>query len=119
MSKYIEILAEIKDLERQAVKIRKEELSSVIKSIRRQILEYGITANDLGFKQVPEKSRMMKVKRGSKGAAAVGSKGGSTKRVPPKFQDAHGNRWTGRGKKPTWIIQALESGVSLDSLRIT
>ncbi|RZL87182.1 MAG: hypothetical protein EOP82_27390 [Variovorax sp.] len=38
-----------------------------------------------------------------------------SKRAPSKFHysDGAGNSWTGRGPKPRWLKEAIESGKSL------
>ena len=46
-----------------------------------------------------------------------GAKPGASK-VAPKFRDAEGNTWTGRGTQPTWLARALAAGAALDSFRI-
>lgn len=33
------------------------------------------------------------------------------------YRDAEGNVWNGRGRRPKWIVQALESGVSIDDFK--
>lgn len=38
--------------------------------------------------------------------------------VAPKYRDASGNTWTGRGKQPVWLREALALGASLDSFKI-
>lgn len=43
------MIAQIEELKKQAEKTRKEEISSVIKSIKKQIADYGITPEDLGL----------------------------------------------------------------------
>lgn len=41
------------------------------------------------------------------------------KTIPPKYQDPEsGKTWTGRGRKPKWVEQALENGKSLEDFRI-
>ena len=51
----------------------------------------------------------------------VGGKSAKT-RVPAKAKYAHPENpsvtWTGRGRKPKWVTEALESGKSLDDLAI-
>ena len=41
-------------------------------------------------------------------------------KAPPKFRDPANSEstWTGRGRKPLWVLAALESGKSLDDLLI-
>ena len=41
-------------------------------------------------------------------------------KAPPKFRDPANSdsTWTGRGRKPLWVLAALEEGKSLDDLLI-
>lgn len=43
-----------------------------------------------------------------------------TKKAPPKYHnlDDNASTWTGRGRKPLWVLAAIESGKSLDDLLI-
>lgn len=34
-----------------------------------------------------------------------------------KYRDADGNTWTGRGRKPKWLIAAINAGAKLDDFR--
>ena len=49
MPSYSEIIQQISDLQKQAERQRKEEYSSVLKTIKKQISEFGITPEELGF----------------------------------------------------------------------
>jgi DNA-binding protein H-NS len=114
MSKYLEIVSQIESLKKAAAKAKREEFSAVLKAIRAQVKEFGITAADLGLS--PKQTGA--VKRGRAPAKRAGLK--KIKRsVAIKYRDQHGNTWTGRGKKPKWIVVALSSGQSLDSLRVS
>lgn len=44
----------------------------------------------------------------------------SRKPVPAKYRnpDDASQTWTGRGRKPLWVVSALANGASLDSLSI-
>lgn len=121
MTTYSDIIAQIDELTKQAERQRKEEYSSVIKAIKKQIIEYGLTAEELGFGSGG-------AKRGRKPGKALtkpGRKpGGSGKhpsagsKVAPRYKDEAGNTWTGRGRQPKWVVSALSSGRSLESLLI-
>lgn len=41
-------------------------------------------------------------------------------KVEPKYRDPENpeNTWTGRGRKPKWLVTALESGRSINDLHI-
>jgi len=133
MSTYAEMLAKIEDLQKQAEKQKKEEYNSVLKSIKKQIADYGFSATELGLTGRANFGKKRGSGAGSKtssgpsivGRKAVGGRPKAAKRtstgskVAPKYRDEQGNTWTGRGKQPRWLLKALSEGRSLDSLRIT
>ena len=101
MATYQEIVQKINELQKQAEEIKAREQASVIADIREKIEQFGLTAEDLGFG----------------GKAAVGKKAVSRK-VPVRYRDGAGNTWTGRGKRPGWLTQALANGKSLEEFLI-
>lgn len=120
MSNYSEIVTQIEELKKQAEKIRKEEFSSVVKAIKKQMADYGITPEDLGLKahavaKLGRKSRAVSKNRGS---TLRTKRTNSGVKVVPKYADDAGNTWTGRGKQPKWIVSAIASGRSLESMKI-
>jgi len=133
MSTYAEMLAKIEELQKQAERQKKEEYNSVLKSVKKQIEDYGFTAAELGLSSnaasgkkpgrtakskgaTRAKSRSIRSKKDSQRVARRGVSAGS--KVAPKYRDEHGNTWTGRGKQPKWLVSALMSGRSLQSLLI-
>ena len=122
MPSYSEIVQQISDLQKQADRQRKEEYASVLKTIKKQISEYGITPGELGFS-----AAVAGGKRGRKPNLKAGkvrkprAKRASTGiKVAPKYKDpATGGTWTGRGKMPKWVSAAVASGRSLESLLIS
>lgn len=119
--KYTQIVSQIQDLKREAEKARKSELASVLKEIKRLISEYGIGPEDLGFTSAPNKASPRGGKRIKSRSNVVATKKSFRigQKVPPKYQDDQGNTWTGRGKQPKWLVSALASGATLESLLIT
>ena len=121
MPSYSEIIQQISDLQKQAERQRKEEYSSVLKTIKKQISEFGITPEELGFSATGTAG-----KRGRKPSLKSGklrkprAKRASTgMKVAPKYKDpSTGSTWTGRGKMPKWVSAALASGRSLESMLI-
>lgn len=53
-------------------------------------------------------------------AGKSATKVAGTKSVAPKYRNPNNTEetWTGRGKKPSWVITALSEGTSLDQLKI-
>jgi len=100
VSRYKEIQNQIAALQKEAEEARKQEIASVIAEIKAKMAEYGITVDDLGSAARG---------RGRKKAAS-----GVAKYRNP----ATGEQWTGKGRKPGWLVQALEQGRSMDEFKI-
>ncbi|WP_426400141.1 H-NS family nucleoid-associated regulatory protein [Ralstonia sp. R-29] len=101
MSTYKEIVQKISELQRQADELRANEQAAVIAEIKQKIVEYGLTADDLGF--------------GSK-AGVVSKKAG--RKVPVRYRDNNGNTWTGRGKRPGWLVKELSAGRKVEDFLV-
>ncbi len=52
----------------------------------------------------------------SKGRKRTGPRKG--KRVPVKYADDKGNKWTGRGRPPLWLVAAEKAGKKRDSFLV-
>lgn len=100
MSDYKSIKAQIAKLEKQAEELRQKEIKGVIQKIQGLIQEYGLTAEDLGFRTL---------------APAKKLKAGST--LAAKYRDPlSGKTWSGRGKPPLWIAESAKAGKKDDYL---
>lgn len=87
MSHYTDLKAQIARLQEQAEEARRAELEAVLADIRRKIVEYGLTAQDLGLATAARRGRPPKKEP-----------------LPPLYQDPKtGSTWSGRGKPPKWI----------------
>jgi len=87
LSKYADLKLQIERLQQQAEEARRAELETAIAAIRRSIDEYGLTARDLGFAEIPRRGR-------------------PPNRTPslPRYRDPKtGATWTGKGRAPKWI----------------
>lgn len=109
----IQIQRQIETLERQAEALRKAEVADVVKRIKEAISVYGLSAADLGFG-----GAVRKAAGGGAPAAKSGRAGRKLGKVAPKYRDAAGNTWTGRGNQPRWLRAAIESGKKLEDFRI-
>jgi DNA-binding protein H-NS len=97
---YEQIQKQIESLQRQAEKLRAREIDEVIARIKVAIKHYGLSAAQLGF-----------------GSAADSVKRKARKEAPvrvAKYSDGQGNSWSGMGKRPGWLRNALEAGRTLD-----
>ena len=101
MASYQEILNQIETLKQQAEEARKQELASAIAEIKSIMVQFGITAADLGF--------------GGRGGRGKGK--GSA--AAAKYRDpVSGKTWSGRGRRPAWVVAAEAEGKGVDSFRI-
>ncbi|MHA6896646.1 H-NS family nucleoid-associated regulatory protein [Ralstonia pseudosolanacearum] len=86
MATYKDLLAQKNKLEEQLEAARQKELAEITAQVRQVVLEYGLTAADIGL--APKRA----AKRGPKAAPV------------PKYRDPKtGATWTGRGRAPAWI----------------
>ncbi len=101
MSSYQEILSQIEDLKRKAEDVRQQEMAGAIAEIKRLMSQFGIGSDDLGFT--------------SRGA----TKGKSRGIVAAKYRDpVSGKTWTGRGRRPAWVVDLEANGKKLDDCKI-
>lgn len=100
MSRYKELQAQIAALQKEAEEVRKQEIVAVMAEIKAKMAEYGITLQDL------EAS----FRRRGRSKADMGQ---------AKYRNpATGETWSGKGRKPAWLVQALAQGKSLDDFAI-
>ncbi len=90
MTSYKELKAKAEDLMRQAEAAKKAETAAVIAEIKARMAEYGITLADLGGGAK---------KASLRAAAAIKYRNAST-----------GETWSGRGRPPHWLADALAKG---------
>ncbi|MGN6827974.1 H-NS histone family protein [Paucibacter sp. M5-1] len=108
-----QLLAQIEKLQDQADALRQKERSDVIGRIQEAIAHYDLTAEELFAKPVKEinTSGARKAKGGK--AAKVSMVTGKA-----KYQDGKGRTWTGRGKRPSWFVAAIEEGKTAGSMLV-
>ena len=87
--------AELQALQKQADEAKKAEVDEVISKMKVAIAHYGITAGQLGFRQLGA----------GKAATANGAK--SKQGLPPLYRGSHGQTWSGRGRVPGWFSEEL------------
>ncbi len=99
MSTFSEISRQIEVLKKAAEALKAQEMTEVIKDIREKIVEYGLRPEDL-FKPAGRKSAM------------------AGTRVPIRYRDNDGNAWTGRGKRPIWLVKKVAAGAKLEDFLV-
>ena len=98
MATYKELKAQAEALLKQAETARRAETSAVVAEIQARMREYGITIDDL--KGGAKKSK-------SRGAVAA------------KYRNpATGDSWSGRGRAPRWLADAMAKGRSKEEFKV-
>ncbi|QFZ84563.1 H-NS histone family protein [Variovorax paradoxus] len=105
---YAQVQKEIARLQAQAEKLREQEIGEVVGKIKVAIAEYGITAEQLGFKKTGAAKASVKVaaKKGKKKAAVV------------MYADGQGNEWVGRGPRPKWLKDLTGKDGDISAYRV-
>ena len=98
------LLAQKVELDKQITKAKAEEKAAVLAHIRSAMEQYEITAEELTA--APKRGR----KPGSTDSV-------ERKPVAPKYQ-LDDKTWTGRGKQPLWVAEALAGGLTFEDLLI-
>ncbi len=86
------------------------EAEEIIPLMKEAIAKFELVPADL-FDEVA--SRKMKVPQPRTSQTGKGSANGTA-----MYRDAEGNTWAGRGRRPTWLNEALERGAALEDFRI-
>jgi DNA-binding protein H-NS len=108
---YTQIQKQIATLQREADKLKRQEVDEVIARIKDAIKVYGLTATDLGLSAAARGRR--------KAAAKPGKTGRKSKSASAaKYRDEAGNTWVGRGPRPQWLREALAAGKTLQDFAI-
>jgi len=103
MSKYLELKAKAEELLKQAEEERQKEIAEVVAEIKEKIQEYELSASDLGFSGFGRK-----VAKGMNKASSV----------EPKYKGPNGELWSGRGRQPVWMKEAIEQGKDKEDFAI-
>jgi len=102
----IEQLAALISRAEATIRHKKVETADVLrKQVEQTAAALGVSVNEL-----------LGLDKSSKRSAATGTK--TTAKVAPKYRDAHGNTWTGRGQKPVWMRDAIAQGAKQEDFLI-
>lgn len=101
-----------------------EQLAALISRAEATIRQKKVETADTLRKQVEQTAAALGVSvnellgldKSSKRSAVAGAK--PTAKVAPKYRDAHGNTWTGRGQKPVWMRDAIAQGAKQEDFLI-
>jgi DNA-binding protein H-NS len=99
MATYAELKAQAERLLLQAEELRREEINNVIADIKEKIAQYQITAKDLGLIETHFRNK----RRASEELPTVA-----------KYVGPSGEKWSGLGRRPKWLKDALAAGKRKD-----
>jgi DNA-binding protein H-NS len=100
MSVYLELLAQLKDLDRQIEEARLCEFDAAAAQCRELIELFGLTPQDVGF----VRTQVLAARKVKKGEKTFHPAKVRTSPLPALYRDpATGNTWTGRGPPPHWL----------------
>ncbi|MEN9313775.1 MAG: hypothetical protein RIS35_168 [Pseudomonadota bacterium] len=135
MSNYIEYMKQIDELTKKAEAARKEERGAAIADIKAKIKAFGFTADELGLVEKAPRGRppadgpgrgagkKAAAKKADGPGRAVGRKGkpsplkGVKRKV--KYRGPAGQPWSGVGRKPVWVTEAIAAGKTLESFAVS
>lgn len=103
MATYLELKAQAEALMQQAEDVRKKEIAAVVADIKIKMQEYGISAADLGFAGTGRRAG----KRAGSGLPSV-----------VRYRGPNGETWSGMGRQPIWMKEALEQGKSKEDFAV-
>lgn len=85
MATYKQLTAQLEKLHKEVAIAQQKEIAVVIEDIKRKIIDYDLTAVELGFT----------TKRGRPATKPA---------LPPKYRNPKtGETWSGRGRPPGWL----------------
>jgi DNA-binding protein H-NS len=109
---YAQIQKQIETLQREADKLKRQEVDDVIARIKEAISVYGLSAADLGL------GRTAGAKARTAGARPARKPRKAKYAATVKYRDEAGNTWVGRGPRPQWLREALAAGKSLQDFAV-
>jgi DNA-binding protein H-NS len=101
MATYLELKAQAEKLLAQAEEQRKKEIAEVVADIKAKMAQYDISAADLGLA-----SRRPARKSASSAPAVV------------RYRSSKGQTWSGVGRQPGWIKDAIAQGKSKEDFAV-
>jgi DNA-binding protein H-NS len=107
--------ARIAALQKQLAAVENSKAPAVRK-VRALMKKLGVTMADLA--ETPTAKAVKRDSRRGRPRKADAAPRKPATKIPVKYRDANGNAWTGRGKSPTWILEAERTGKSREEFRV-
>lgn len=95
-----------------------EDLKALQKDVAIAIDTYRERQRDEARRVLEEKAREMGFKLDDLAAGTVRRKGKSTSPARYRHPENPALTWTGRGRRPNWVVAALEEGRQLDEMKV-
>lgn len=112
MTTYRELKTAAEELLAKAEAARQAELGDALRQIKSTMEEYGLTMADLRAAGVPDKGVPAKKSTAPKSEITKAP-------MPPKYRGPDGQLWAGgRGRRPEWVLQAIQRGQDIEEFRI-
>jgi len=99
MASYQDLMDQAQRLIEEAEKVKQKEMQKAIAEIRELMKTYGLAVRDIA--EPGEKI-----------------KGRSRKKAAPKYRGPKGELWSGRGRKPQWVLDAEKGGIPTETFKI-
>jgi DNA-binding protein H-NS len=112
---------EIDKLRKKAQTLITKRRKPIVASIVRSMREYDITPEEIvgAFGKGGTRRPTVAPKKGPAKSTGAAANARPKRPVPPKYKHpSTGESWTGRGKKPRWLIAAEATGAKLESFLI-
>lgn len=122
---YTDLMGQIAKLQSEAQELRKKEVSEVIQSIQEQMKTYNLSPEDLEIKIKTSRGRKTAsnnlAQQQSQAQGSTQSRGRAGKvNMDAKFRHPEtGATWSGRGRMPKWIKEAVEQGQNKQTFAIS
>ena len=105
----VKLRAEIQRLQRS--------FDSVVATMKKDIAFHGLTVEDLFGSASSASTAAPAHAASSKGKSLSTPQSASAR--PPKYGDTSGNVWGGMGKRPAWLVAAMDAGKTKDSFLLS
>lgn len=106
MQELQQLQQQIAELQQKAKELAQKNKAQIVADMKQQIALYGITATELGFTTSDSAKSSKTGKEGQERAPAT-----------IKYRDGD-NTWTGRGKQPKWLVEAIANGKSKEDFLV-
>ena len=119
---YNDLMGQIAKLQSQAEALRQKEVDTVIQSIREQMKTYNLSPDDLESKirLAPRRGRKSQSQQTEPQAKSANQARTKKVNMDAKFRHPEtGATWSGRGRMPKWISEAVKQGQTKQTFAIS